>query len=101
MTAANGTDACAALTKTEFDVVITDLRMPGAVSGRDLLAWIEREQPTLSDRVIVVTGDTMGEQATGPMMPPAERVLTKPFDAADYRDRVQRALAAAPARMMV
>ena len=28
----------------EFDVVVTDLRMPGAVSGADLVAWLARKR---------------------------------------------------------
>jgi C4-dicarboxylate-specific signal transduction histidine kinase len=88
---ANGADACDAIGATTYDLVITDLRMPGKVGGRELLLWIEREHPELSARVIVVTGDTMGSH-DGDVELPLDRVITKPFDAASYLERVQRVL---------
>ena len=90
--AGNGAEACEALLRMRYDLVITDLRMPGNISGRDLLLWIERERPELSNRVIVVTGDTMGPQDGDVALPPPDRVITKPFDAATFLDRVQQVL---------
>lgn len=93
-TAANGTEAYDALRESRFDVVITDLRMPGPISGLDLLALIQRDHPSLAGRVIVVTGDTMSQRAGAALPLPADRVVTKPFSAGDYLACVRRALAA-------
>ncbi|MEP6621752.1 MAG: response regulator, partial [bacterium] len=85
-----------ALRGADFDLVITDLRMPGTVSGRDLLEWIANERPALSDRVIVMTGDAVGEQIDRAALPPAERIVLKPFSADDYLACVGRILAMPP-----
>src|SRR5205823_4805123 len=94
-TVESGVDARDAITARRFDVVITDLRMPGAMDGRDLVAWIERERPLLADHVLIVTGDMTASGIGGHAKLHTDRILTKPFSRADYLDRVKRALAQA------
>ncbi|MEX2177889.1 MAG: ATP-binding protein [Gemmatimonadaceae bacterium] len=90
--AANGVDACVAIAAAPVDLVITDLRMPGTMSGQDLLEWLAREHPLLAERALVVTGDISGAAlAAIPSLTP-DRVLTKPFDRAEYEHRVRQAL---------
>lgn len=87
---ANGRDAIGALEQGEFDLVISDLRMPGDVSGLDLLAWLDRERPHLARTALIVTGDI-----SGPLPDEAlaeERVLTKPFRRDEYEARVKASL---------
>lgn len=90
-TAANAADACTAILAGEFDLVITDLRMPGAMSGHDLLQWLSRKRPALARTALVVTGDIEADAADGSTLAP-DRVLTKPFDRGEYELRVKRAL---------
>jgi len=54
-TAADGAEALARVRETQYDVVMTDLRMPG-MDGADFLARVRQEQPTLP--VVVMTGHT-------------------------------------------
>jgi CheY-like chemotaxis protein len=88
----NGTDACLALMRQEYDVVVTDLRMPGEIGGLELLEWIRRERPLLQDRVIVVTGDLMADDDANALLPPPERIILKPFESAVYQRCVQQVL---------
>ncbi|MGW8266104.1 MAG: response regulator, partial [Longimicrobiales bacterium] len=51
--AADGVEALAHLSKQSFQVMITDLRMPGALDGIDLLRKARAESPEME--VIVLT----------------------------------------------
>tara|TARA_R110002110_G_scaffold85816_2_gene223552 strand:- start:137955 stop:138314 length:360 start_codon:yes stop_codon:yes gene_type:complete len=54
-TAANGSEALERVRAIQYDVVMTDLRMPG-MDGADFLARVRLEQPELP--VVVMTGHT-------------------------------------------
>ncbi len=96
-TAESAEQALAMIQKGSFDVVITDLRMPGPMNGRDLLAWMERHRPDLLARTLVVTGDVQPHGDSGLPVPPA-RIILKPFDRTEYLQRVQSVLAGVTAR---
>ena len=89
--AANGTEAQDALVRESFDLVISDLRMPGEMDGRDLLAWLAQERPALAARSLLLTGD-MGGVASVPLPVPMDRVVPKPFSSVEYVRRVRQAL---------
>ncbi|HET7188673.1 MAG TPA: response regulator [Gemmatimonadaceae bacterium] len=91
--AANGAEARDALVREPFDLVISDLRMPGEMDGRDLLAWLAQERPALAARSLLLTGD-MGGVASVPLPVPMDRVVPKPFSSAEYVKRVRQALGA-------
>jgi len=54
-TASDGRIAYDQLTHHNYSVILVDLMMPG-VNGFELLERLERESPSLLDRVIVMTG---------------------------------------------
>lgn len=60
-----------------FDVLVTDLRMPGA-SGLDLLAWVKRER--LAVRVVVASAFTTVELSLHARRLGAREVLSKPIE---------------------
>jgi two-component system NtrC family sensor kinase len=53
----DGREAIQRLERDAFDLVITDLRMPG-LDGFAILGWIRDFRPQLLPRVLVITGDT-------------------------------------------
>ncbi len=53
--ASNGSDALCKLVKEPFDLIITDIRMPG-LTGLDILPGIKRLQPTTPVLVITAFG---------------------------------------------
>jgi CheY-like chemotaxis protein len=54
-TAANGAEALEQVRATQYELVMTDLRMPG-MDGADFLARVRLEQPQLP--IVVMTGHT-------------------------------------------
>ena len=88
----SGVRALEALRQSQFDLVITDLRMPGGVSGQDIFRWIERNRPGDAGKVIFVTGDTMGEETQRFLSRLPNRCLVKPFSVDDYLSTLKEVL---------
>lgn len=87
--AATAEEALGALEMTEYQLVLTDLRMPG-MDGLSLLRRIkERQQAT---EVIVITAHASTESAVEAMRAGAFFYIEKPFRLADVRKIVQEAL---------
>jgi two-component system, NtrC family, response regulator PilR len=82
-------EAIAALRSRVFDVVITDLRMPGA-DGLSILAEAKRLHP--DTEVIVVTAFSTTETAIAAMKAGAHDYLTKPFKIDEVGLVVDRAM---------
>lgn len=54
--ASDGAEAIEKLRRETFDLVLTDIRMPG-LDGLQLRRWITEHRPELAERVIFVTGN--------------------------------------------
>jgi two-component system response regulator AtoC len=90
-TAEDGMSALAQLHARAFDLMITDLRMPGALDGVDLLRAAKAEQPELE--VIVLTAFGTVDNAVEAMKLGAFDYLQKPLSSpAELRLLVARAL---------
>lgn len=72
--AAEGGEAIRLLACGTYDVVISDVSMPGEISGVDLAKLIEERYP--QTRVVLVSGHA---QAQLPPIPAAARFLPKPY----------------------
>jgi two-component system NtrC family response regulator len=86
-TAADASEARAALAAGAVDVVVTDVRMPGD-DGLDLLAWTRTHHPLVD--VIVVTAYGSVEIAVEAMRRGAHDFLTKPVDLDVLEQRLAR-----------
>ncbi len=87
--AAGGNEGLVALRAREFDVVITDLRMP-EVGGLEILAHSKQLHP--DTQVVVVTAFATTETAIAAMKAGAYDYLTKPFKVDEVGLVVERAL---------
>jgi CheY-like chemotaxis protein len=79
-TATNAAEALDLLHKEAFDLVITDVRMPGELDGIDLVQTYRRENP--SQKAIFITGYALEEKIEQALEQGAGSVLClkKPFE---------------------
>jgi DNA-binding NtrC family response regulator len=83
----NGRDALARIGKEQFDILITDIKMPG-MSGLELLEKTKEKCP--GTEVIVLTGYGSISSAVDSMRKGAFDYLTKPFDLDELVLRVKK-----------
>jgi two-component system, NtrC family, response regulator AtoC len=87
--AQTGEEAFALLKKTKFDLIISDLLLPG-VSGIDILKQVKIDSPETS--VILITGNASAETAVEAMKAGALDYISKPFNFERLRIQVTKAL---------
>jgi CheY-like chemotaxis protein len=85
--ARDGRAAILRLEAEHWDAVVSDLKMPGGVSGLDLVEWARENRNTLVSRMIIMTGATFDGSMDGGV-PGDVPVLLKPFGLADLRGRI-------------
>jgi PAS domain S-box-containing protein len=78
----SGREAQAIVLTTEFDAVITDLRMPD-IDGDKLIEFILEKRPELKGRIVVMTGDALNAQ--GRFERTDLPIIAKPIDIAALR----------------
>ncbi|MBX3566048.1 MAG: GAF domain-containing protein [Sphingomonas sp.] len=76
--AVGGAEARKRLAKGDYDLIVSDLRMPG-IDGPQLHAWLKAERPDLESRMAFATGDTLGTAAARFLEAVDRPVLEKPF----------------------
>ncbi len=84
--AANGREALELLAASAFDIVVTDMRMPG-MDGAQLLAQVKAEHPSISR--IVLSGHADREAVTRAISV-AHQFLSKPCDGTILRSTIER-----------
>jgi putative nucleotidyltransferase with HDIG domain len=85
--ASNGRDALRILSESEFDVLVTDVRMPD-MSGIELLQEVVKQFPQVVRMVLSGTAD---QEITLRSVTLAHQYLVKPCDAATLHATVERA----------
>ena len=88
-TAANGEEALERLQQASYDVVVTDLKMPG-MGGLELLRRVGHLCPNA--RVIVMTADSGPDTVAESLRNHAFTYLAKPFSITVLQDAIQQAL---------
>ncbi|HWN70516.1 MAG TPA: response regulator, partial [Haliangium sp.] len=88
--AASGKEGLEQILAAPPDVLITDIKMPGAVGGLELLAAVKERR--LDTEVIVVTAYASPQTAISAMKQGAYDYLTKPFKLDDINAVIGRAM---------
>jgi len=89
---ASGREAIDVLERRPFDLIVTDLKMPGGVSGQDLYRWVESNRPTAIRGFVFVTGEMDGGPALDLVQRSGARYLLKPFSVEEYVEALQETL---------
>lgn len=89
VTAANGLLALEQTEKQAFDLVVTDIRMPG-MTGLELLAHLKQHQPDMA--VIMITAFASPDDAVAAMKNGAFDYITKPFNVDEIKTVVRSSL---------
>jgi PAS domain S-box-containing protein len=83
--AANGPEARRIMASESFDLLISDVIMPGGMNGVELAQWARAERPGI--KVLLVSGWTADTLVAAP---PDLPVLQKPFDIAALKRAIER-----------
>ncbi len=87
----SGTAAIGALERRRFDLIVTDLKMPG-VSGQDLFRWVESNRPSAVHGFVFVTGEMDGGAELDLVHRTGARYLLKPFSIEQYVEAMRETL---------
>ncbi len=90
-TAKNGREALERIAEHDYDVVITDIKMPN-MGGRELYEQLLKQNPALAARTIFITGDTVSPDTRAFLQDVSNPVLAKPFRVREVRDTIGRIL---------
>ena len=90
-TAADGDAALTHLQAHRYDVVLCDLHMP-RLAGADFYALLCQQHAYLRQRVLFLTGDTLGADSTAFLEQSGQPWVYKPCDAATIRSAIQQML---------
>ncbi len=77
--AASGAEGLEMLTSGKYSGVISDIRMPGAVNGAEVHAWIQKNRPELCARIILISGDTANSETQAFLAQSGTPCIEKPF----------------------
>jgi len=77
--AASGAEGLERLASGRYAGVISDIRMPGAVNGAEVHAWIQKNRPELSSKIILISGDTANSETQALLARSGTPCIEKPF----------------------
>jgi len=77
--AASGAEGLQRLSNGQYAGVISDIRMPGAVNGAEVHAWIQKNRPELKTRIILISGDTANSETQSFLAKSGAPCIEKPF----------------------
>jgi CheY-like chemotaxis protein len=84
-TAESADAALSLLSEHEYDLIVSDLRMPGALDGIGLYRWLSAEHPELVDRIVFTTADTLSPQAQDFLVHSGRPFIKKPYNIREYQ----------------
>jgi len=90
-TAGDGGEGLRRALEGQFDLIITDVRMP-RLGGREFFERLRAERPDVASRVVFATGDTVRDDTQAFLEQSGRPFLHKPFKLAELRSTLDQAL---------
>ena len=90
-TVSNVKEAMSLLQKKDYDVVISDMKMP-SLSGAEFYKLVNEKYPKVAKRIIFVTGDLLNLETKAFLESTNNPYLIKPFKLNELRNIVKEAL---------
>jgi CheY-like chemotaxis protein len=88
----NATDALKMVKSKRYRLILLDIKMPG-MSGLELYKQFQKIAPSLTKRVVFITGDVMGKRTVAFLDKTKTPYMMKPFDARQLKAEINRILA--------
>lgn len=95
----SASDALAILGQKEFDIILSDYRMPG-MDGRQFYEVLKVQNPEYARRVIFLTGDTINRETQEFLTSTGNLHLPKPFQMSTVQDAIEKVLEQIKARQL-
>jgi len=89
--ATNGSEAMERIATGKYDVILSDMRMPG-MDGVHLFETLKEKDEELAHRIIFVTGDTVSPDTRAFLESTGNRWLSKPFNVQQIIDTINEVL---------
>ncbi|MDI6789473.1 MAG: response regulator [Thermodesulfobacteriota bacterium] len=87
----NGHEALKVMANKEFDLIISDIKMPG-MDGMEFFKWIEANKPLYKRKIVFTTGITFDAEVHAFLESTKNSYLTKPFKIAQLMEAVETTL---------
>jgi len=88
----NAADALMKVKSKRYRLILLDIKMPG-MSGIELYRQFQKIAPSLTKRVVFITGDVMGKRTLDFLDKTKTPCMMKPFDAKQLKLKINRILA--------
>ena len=88
----SGAEGLRLLESGEFLGIVSDMRTPGGVDGADVHAWISRNRPELSSRLVFITGDIANEETAATLQRTGVPCVEKPFRVQQFISVVEQTI---------
>jgi PAS domain S-box-containing protein len=88
--AKDGREALDKVLIKDYDVIISDLKMPNGFTGNKLHGFVKRKNPELAQRMIFVTGDIINPETQKFLQSTGNQYLEKPFLLDSLMDKIKQ-----------
>jgi two-component system NtrC family sensor kinase len=88
----SGEEAMNLLSSETVDLIVTDMKMPGLVSGIALYEWVRNNRPELARKIVFTMSDAATDSTSATLREAGIMCVQKPFEVETFWGAIQRTL---------